>query len=321
MTLIIIAIILLLCEIGYFHFAERYKIVCHPTSVSSHKDVVIRGGGIIFYLGALIFFVASGFEYPWFILGLSLIAAISFLDDLSNVPIIHRATVQLISVLFLLYQVGITTTLPWWTSLIALIVCTGMINAYNFMDGINGITGAYTLSILVPLTILNSEYAFVDPSLIWITGIAVLIFSFFNFRVNARCFAGDIGSVSIAYIMLFMAIQLMLTSGNLWYLIFFAVYGVDSVLTICHRIILGDNIFERHRKHVYQIMSNELHLPHTLVATIYGTLQLAISLGALYLPIDKWLYFGVVISLLSVVYIVFINRFYRLHEVFLSTLK
>ena len=144
-------------------------------------------------------------------------------------------------------------------------------------------------------------------------------FCFFNFRTKARCFAGDVGSVSMAFILLFMLGRLVIQTGDLSYLVFLAVYGVDTVLTICHRLMLHDNIFQAHRKHAYQLMANELKIPHIVVAAFYMLLQLAISLGAVYLPVNKWLYFALIIFLLSTIYILFMRKYYPLHEEYLQS--
>lgn len=207
----------------------------------------------------------------------------------------------------------------WWYILPAGIIGAGIINAYNFMDGINGITGGYSFAVLVPLLLVNRVNPFVDPHLIEVAMISVTVFCFFNFRTKAKCFGGDVGSVSIAYILLFMLGTLMLQSKQLWYLIFLVVYGIDSILTICHRMLLRENIFRPHRKHIYQLMANELKIPHVVVSSGYMIVQTALSLGAIFLPVRKGLYFFMVVILLSVFYILFIRRYYPLHEAFLSS--
>lgn len=319
--LLIIALALVACELAYFRLASHYNIIDRPNRRSSHATVAYSGGGIVFYFAALAFFIVSGGEYPWFMLGLTLIAAISLLDDIRPLPIRLRIVVHFISVLLMFCQLGLIALHPWWIGLIAMIICTGIINAYNFMDGIDGITGAYSMAILIPLAIVNSEVSFIDPELIWITAIAVLIFCFFNCSSKVRCFAGDVGSVSIAFILLFMVGALIMATGEIWHLIFFAVYGADATLTICHRLMLHENIFEPHRKHAYQIMANEMKIPHMTVAGIYFALQFAISLGAIYLPIDKWLYFTAVIALLAAAYLTFMKKNYHLHQAYLNSLS
>lgn len=123
----------------------------------------------------------------------------------------------------------------------------------------------------------------------------------------------------MAFILLFMLGTLILRTGNLCYLVFLVVYGVDSVLTICHRLLLRENIFEAHRKHAYQLMANELKIPHVVVSAVYALLQVVISFGAIYLPVNGWVYFGIVVVLLSIAYVLFKMKYYCLHEAYLQT--
>lgn len=318
MKLFFVAVILLLFQLLYFRIADRLNIIDRPNERSSHKRITLRGGGIIFLFGVWLYAVFYGFQYPWFMAGLTLIAAISFADDVHSVPNKIRIVVHLMAMLLLFYQLGLFETGLWWYLIPAWVVCTGIINAYNFMDGINGITGGYSLAVLFPLAVVNAREPFVDSYLIWVTALSILVFCWFNFRPKARCFAGDVGAVSMAFILLFMLGALILRSGNIWYLVFLAVYGVDSVLTICHRLLLRENIFEAHRKHVYQLMANELKISHVVVSLIYTFLQSAISFGAVFLSVNKWAYFGIVVVLLSVVYVLFKKKYYYLHEAYLK---
>jgi UDP-N-acetylmuramyl pentapeptide phosphotransferase/UDP-N-acetylglucosamine-1-phosphate transferase len=318
LSLLIIAVILLVIELIYFRIADHFNIIDKPNLRSSHKHITLRGGGIIFLAAAWIYCLFFGLNYPWFMVGLTAICAVSFIDDIHSIPNRIRLLVHFAAMLLMFQQLGILTTENWWQIIPALILCTGIINAYNFMDGINGITGAYSISILVPLIIVNQQLNFIDNLFLWVALIGVMIFCIFNFRKRARCFAGDVGSVGIAFILVFALGALIISSERLWYLIFLAVYGVDAILTICHRLMLHENIFEAHRKHVYQLMANELKIPHTIVSIIYMMLQLAISAGAIWLPINKWIYFVVVIAVLSCVYILFKHKYYHLHEEYLK---
>lgn len=321
MKLIVIGVLLVFIELLYFWVADHFNIIDKPNLRSSHKRITLRGGGVIFLFGVWLYAAFCGFQYPWFLAGLTLIAAISFADDVHSVPNKIRIVVHFAAMLLMFYQLGLFAAGQWWYLLPAWIVCTGIINAYNFMDGINGITGGYSLAVLAPLAVVNVREPFVDPQLIYVTVLSVVVFCWFNFRPKARCFAGDVGAVSIAFILLFMLGALILRTGNLWYLIFLVVYGVDSVLTICHRLLLRENIFEAHRKHAYQLMANELKIPHVVVSAIYALLQAVISLGAIYLPVNGWVYFGVVVVLLSVAYVLFKMKYYGLHEAYLQTQK
>ena len=116
----------------------------------------------------------------------------------------------------------------------------------------------------MPLLLVNRTYNFVDTSFLLIILLAVIVFSFFNFRPRgkAKCFAGDVGSVGIAFILLFAIGALIVKTGDITWLIFLLVYGVDGCLTICHRILLHENLGQAHRKHVYQLMANELKISH-----------------------------------------------------------
>ncbi len=163
-------------ELAYFKLADRFNIIDKPNLRSSHTTITLRGGGIVFYFGAMAYFIVSHGAYPWFMLGLTMIAAVSFVDDLHSMPNRIRLMIQFIAMLLMFHQLGFLTLESWWISIAALIVCTGIINAYNFMDGINGITGAYSIAILIPLAIVNSHIGFIDRSMIYIIGISVLVF-------------------------------------------------------------------------------------------------------------------------------------------------
>lgn len=317
--LLFILVLLAGIELFYFRIADRFNIIDKPNERSSHKRITLRGGGVIFLFGAWLYAAFYGFQYPWFLAGLTLIAAISFADDVHSISNKIRIVVHFAAMLLMFYQLGLFSAGQGWYLFLAWIVCTGIINAYNFMDGINGITGGYSLAVLAPLAVVNVREQFVDPPLIYVTVLSALVFCWFNFRPKARCFAGDVGAVSMAFILLFMLGTLILRTGNLCYLVFLVVYGVDSVLTICHRLLLRENIFEAHRKHAYQLMANELKIPHVVVSAVYAFLQVVISFGAIYLPVNGWVYFGIVVVLLSIAYVLFKMKYYCLHEAYLQT--
>ena len=212
------------------------------------------------------------------------------------------------------YQWGLFS-LSWWWIVIALIVCTGIINAYNFMDGINGITGGYSLVILAALAYINKEVVtFVEADFIYTVICSVLVFCFFNFRKKAKCFAGDVGSVSIAFILLFLIGRLIVQTGDFSWIVLLSVYGVDSVLTIIHRLMLHENIGLPHRKHLYQIMANELKVPHMIVSSIYMGVQTAIIVGYIMCLNYGYWYLLCIVLLLCLIYICFMKRFFVLHQ-------
>ncbi|WP_195461734.1 glycosyltransferase family 4 protein [Alistipes sp. D31t1_170403_E11] len=317
----VIATLLVLFELVYFRLADHFNIIDKPNQRSSHKRVTLRGGGIIFPISMLIQAVFFGVSYLWFLVGLISICTISFIDDIRSVSNSIRLAIQFVSILLLFYQWGILVSDSWWIVIVSVIFCTGIINAYNFMDGINGITGGYSLIVLLSLAIVNARMPFVEQSLIISAILGVLVFCFFNFRTKAKCFAGDVGSIGISFIIIFLLGQLIIQTGDLWYIVFLSVYGVDSILTIIHRIILKENIGQAHRKHAYQLMANELHISHVRVSAIYMIIQAVVSAGIIWLPINGWLYLSIVLAVLCVTYALFITKYYHLHTEYLKTLK
>lgn len=345
-TYIIIFVLLLVVELVYFRIADKCNIIDKPNQRSSHSTIVLRGGGIIFLIGAWMWSLFFGFDYPWFLAGLTLVAGVSFVDDIHSLPDSVRLVAQFAAAAMAFYQLDILHWEMWWIVLVALIVYVGATNVINFMDGINGITAGYALAVLVPLGLLNTNYhelainlatncssivssdgVFVDQSLIVAAIIAAVVFCIFNFRPKgkAKCFAGDVGSIGIAFIMLFLLGNVIIKTGDITWLIFLLVYGVDGCLTIVHRIMLHENLGEAHRKHAYQIMANELKIGHVKVTLLYMAMQLAVSLGFIYLcpntPLCHWMYFVGALAVLAVAYVLFMKKYYHLHEEYLRMLN
>lgn len=345
-TYIIIFVLLLVAELVYFRIADKCNIIDKPNQRSSHSTIVLRGGGIIFLIGAWVWSLFFGFDYPWFLAGLTLVAGVSFVDDIHSLPDSVRLVAQFAAAAMAFYQLDILHWEMWWIVLVALVVYVGATNVINFMDGINGITAGYALAVLVPLGLLNTNYhelamnlatnyssvfssdgVFVDQSLIVASIIAAVVFCIFNFRPNgkAKCFAGDVGSIGIAFIMLFLLGNVIIKTGDITWLVFLLVYGVDGCLTIVHRIMLHENLGEAHRKHAYQIMANELKIGHVKVTLLYMAMQLAVSLGFIYLcpntALCHWMYLIGALAVLAIAYVLFMKKYYHLHEEYLRMLN
>ena len=322
-----IAFLLLIAELVYFNIADHFNIIDKPNERSSHSMVVLRGGGIIFLIGIWVWSAFFGFQYPWFLVAVTLAAGVSFVDDIHSLPDSIRLIVQFVAMGLMFYQLDMIHVELWWAVILALIVCVGATNIYNFMDGINGITAGYSLAVLIPLLLLNIRVEFVETSFVVVTILSVLVFSCFNFRPKnkAKCFAGDVGSVGIAFILLFLIGCLVMKTGDIIWLVFLVVYGVDGCCTIAHRILLHENLGEAHRKHAYQLMANELGMSHVAVSLIYMTLQLVISLVMVYLIpntiLAHWLYLTAVFVVLVGGYVLFAKKYYHLHEEYLNSLK
>ena len=343
---IAIALLLFLAELAYFKIADKFNIIDKPNERSSHSSIVLRGGGIIFSISmiawAIMMLVQGNDILPYlpFLCGLIMVATVSFWDDVHSLPDSLRMAVQIVSTLLMFWSVGLYgLDLSWW--LVALIVvvalffCVGATNFINFMDGINGITAAYAIAMLIPIALFNEMpeqvghgmTPFIEPSYLIVAILGILVFSIFNFRPKgkARCFAGDVGSIGIAFIILFALGRLMVATGDVTYIVFFLIYGVDGTLTICHRIMLHEKLGEAHRKHAYQLMANELKMSHVTVSLLYMGLQLAVSLGFIYLCpntlLAHWIYFASAAAVLGIAYILFKMKYYHLHEEYLRSLK
>ena len=307
---ILIVVALFVFEILYFRVADKFDIIDKPNERSSHTHITLRGGGVVFYFGIFLFTILQGWLYPAFFLGLSLISTVSFLDDIRPLSSRLRLPLHFVAMGIMFIDLGLYA-LPWYFWVIALVIAVGIINAFNFMDGINGITGAYSMVALLALWYVNQYIiSFADQSLIYIVFLSVLVFNFFNFRTKASCFAGDVGSVSIAFILVFLLGKLIVVSGDPRYLLFLAVYGVDTILTIIHRIILKENILKAHRKHAYQLMANELKIPHLIVSLCYSGLQLILSILVILVPFYSLIF----LVLLVIIYIVFKLKYFSLHK-------
>lgn len=326
-TYIIVFILLFVVELIYFCIANKCNIIDKPNERSSHSMIVLRGGGIVFLISVWIWSAFFGLQYPWFLVGLTLVGGVSFVDDIHSLPDSVRLVIQFVAASMAFYQLDILHWSMWWIILLALIIYVGATNVINFMDGINGITVGYALSVLVPLSLVNMKGVFVEQSLIISTILASLVFCIFNFRPKgkAKCFAGDVGSIGIAFIILFLLGNVIIKTTDVTWLIFLLVYGVDGCLTIVHRIMLHENLGEAHRKHAYQIMANELKIGHVKVSLLYMVMQLVISFGFIYLcpntMLAHWLYLIGSFAVLAIAYILFMKKFYHLHEEYLASLK
>lgn len=308
----LVFVVLFVLELIYFEIADRFNIIDKPNERSSHTAITLRGGGMIFYIGALAFFILSGFQYPWFFLGLTLMTVVSFADDVMTLSNKIRLFVHFTSVLLMAYQLDLFA-MPWYFLFIAFIVVVGVINAYNFMDGINGITTCYSLAVGGLLWWISLTVDFINPDLLIYTLLSVLVFAFFNFRSRAKCFAGDVGSVAIAFILLFALAALIIETQNLIYILFLSVYGIDTVWTIVHRLMKGENIFKAHRSHLYQYLGNEAGVNKLLVSFLYGTLQFLIGIVVIFVSKET----VTVQVIFSVVLLIILSVFYLTYKAYL----
>lgn len=310
--LLIIGLALLVIEICYLQIAKRLRIVDKPHLQSSHKGVIIRGGGILFYIAYLIWFFLYGMPYPMIFAGLTIMAVTSFADDVHSISPKIRLVLQFAAMIVMLYETHVFN-LHFQSLLLLSVVCVGAINIYNFMDGINGMTGGYSFVVLLALLCVNQLFLpFIDGHLLVYMLLADVVFCFFNFRKRAKCFAGDVGSLSMGFVIIFLLLKLMFRDGHMHWITFVSVYLVDGGLTILHRIMLKENILKPHKKHAYQIMANELKMPHLAVSGIYMGLQAVCCAWFIASPGNATLILQFV--LLAILYLGFMQKYYHLHE-------
>ena len=296
----------------YLKIADKFNIVDKPNHRSSHTIPTIRGGGILFYLGCLIFFISSGFQYPYFFIGVSLVALISFIDDILTLSSSVRLPFQFLAVGLSFYEIGMIPETGLWI-LPFFILGVGLINEYNFMDGINGITGFYSLVTLGGLFIINEEIQVVNKDLLLYVLMSVIVFGFYNFRKKARMFAGDIGSISMAVLICFVGASIIYKTHSPIILLLISVYSVDAILTVIYRKSIGEKLTEPHRKHIYQKLVHTAKMPHLNVSIIYALLQMVINVIVLYTyKLDLTIQFTTLVVVILFLIFLYVLMFKRL---------
>jgi len=291
----------------YFRIARDYEIVDTPNHRTMHEGSTIRGGGIIIFFGTLIFSFFVDVPGYYFIAGLAILGIAGFLDDLSNLSLAIRFPIQLLSILLILADLNLFS-MNIFILVFVVIISTGILNAYNFMDGINGMTGGYSLVALISLVYVNNSIiGFISNEFLLFIILAVLVFNFFNFRNRAVCFAGDVGSFSIAFVIVYLLIKLISESQQLGYILFLALYGIDTIFTIVQRLLKKENIFEAHRLHLFQVVVSKSRMPHIYMSIIYMVVQVIINFIVISLlqmsVVQQLSYIGIMLILLALTYI------------------
>ena len=274
---ILVAIILAILSFVYLQLAKKIKITDCPNERSSHTKITVRGGGIVFPIAILLFFFMNDFQYPYFVSGVFLISVISFLDDIYTLSVKIRFPFQFLAVFLVLYQLGVPLS-PVYLSIFYFILGIGILNMFNFMDGINGITGVYGLAVLSGLYFINTNEHIVHEDLILFSAISLLIFCFYNFRKTALFFAGDIGSVVIGILVFFMGLLFTIKLSSPLMLLLVIVYGADTGCTFLYRkFYTNENVFDPHKHHIYQKLVDVKKISHLKVSLAYAVIQLLMN--------------------------------------------
>ena len=295
-------ILFIALELVYFKIADKYNIIDKPNARSSHTAITIRGGGILFPFAISIAYLLGYISWQ-ITIAVALVAVISFIDDVKPLSQLPRFASHAIAVGLVFFDLHLFSE-AIWILVILFVLIIGWINAFNFMDGINGITVLYSLISIVTFAFLPVNQSSL-PVLI-IMGISCLVFGLFNVRKKAKTFAGDVGSISMALFLGYFMIKTIIESGQFGFVLFFAVYGIDAVITIVSRLVKKENIFQPHRSHLYQYLANEKGFSHVVVASLYASAQLMINIVVVYMDEKGYLSLNVVglfLLLLTFIYL------------------
>ncbi len=280
MIFMIYTLVFFIIELLYFKLADIYNIIDMPNERSSHTGITIRGAGVLFPIAFLIplLYTNALCDYLPLAIGLLSISIISFMDDIMTLNNKVRIAIHFMAVALLMMQVNAFSG-HWYLIPFSFIVTVGVINAYNFMDGINGITALYSLVAVITFYWIRNDFMNPLSEEVYISLIAaVVVFSFFNVRKRAKCFLGDVGSITMAFILSYLILNMIMQTGQGKWLLLLGVYGLDSVATIVLRIIRRENIFKAHRSHFYQYLVNDRRYGHVQVSFAYALLQLALNI-------------------------------------------
>jgi UDP-N-acetylmuramyl pentapeptide phosphotransferase/UDP-N-acetylglucosamine-1-phosphate transferase len=314
MEYLLIFVFLLVAELLYFKIANHYNIIDKPNERSSHQTITLRGGGIVFALAVVLAYML-GYTSIWIAVSVLIVAFFSFFDDIRPLPALPRFLAQSTAVLLVLAQITPLETHYLWLIPVFYIAMVGWINTFNFMDGINGITVLYALACILSFACLPVHTT--HKQFLIVVGLSCVVFGFFNLRKKAKAFAGDVGSVSMAIVLGYLMVQTIVETHNMGYILFFAVYGIDSVVTILYRIKRKENIFKAHRTHLYQYLANEKKQPHIGVAIGYAAVQLSINAVVIYLDKNNLLTSLTMVILL----VVFLSIYLIVRTLVLKSIK
>jgi UDP-N-acetylmuramyl pentapeptide phosphotransferase/UDP-N-acetylglucosamine-1-phosphate transferase len=281
----------------YIKIAHFFKIYDHPVGRSSHINRTITGFGIFVLFGLLVFSIAFPYTLKgYFIIGLLLIGLVSYMDDLFFIKHFIRLIFQIFALVLMAIELPFSYMLiEKWPLIIAIVILgIGVLNAFNFMDGINGMLGLNTLVILLSFLWLNSnsidlkgnEVTFIKNEFLYTYIIGISIFLGLNLRRKAIVFAGDTGSIALAFIILYLMMNLIFKTGNFAYLLLFSVFGIDAGLTVIFKLLLRENIFVPHRDFLFKKLVHVGKYKHVNIAIIYASLQALVSIIVIALPLQ-----------------------------------
>ncbi len=231
-----------------------------------------------------------------------LVALIGFLDDHGHVPARWRLLVHFLAAIWGLYWLGgvpalvigeTNIELGWLGGALGAFYLVWLLNLYNFMDGIDGIAGVEAvttcLSVVLICAMLGTWQAALMPALLSLASLGFLIWNF----PPAKIFMGDAGSGFLGLMLGLLSLHSAWVEPQLFvsWVILLGVFLVDASVTLVHRLLRGEKVYQAHRSHAYQYASRKYgqHLPVTLAVAVINIFWLAplATWAALYG--DDWL--------------------------------
>jgi len=265
----------------YLHLAKDMGMVAIPGARSSHAAVTLKGAGVIIPISFLILWIFDREVSGVLMAGVLMCSFIGFYDDLRGLGVGVRLLVQAVAcILFVYYELP---DLPIYMMGILVIILIGSVNVYNFMDGINGMLVGYSTVTLLSLLWIDHREGLEMAGWLYSALAAVWVFGYYNFRSTARCFAGDVGSLSMGFLIAALLMWTIYRTEEYSYVMLMVVYYIDAGITIIQRLWKGENILQAHRFHLYEILGNERKIPHLKVATLYLSIQGLLNVYTLFI--------------------------------------
>lgn len=250
-------------------YARKRNLVDVPNQRSSHANVTPRGGGlsiVLVFLGAVLVLVTMGEIETSLtaavVLGGGVIAAVGFIDDHSPVPAKWRFLIQIMIAVPVVVILGGLPAVPVGQTdfdlgvagdILMIVFMVWFTNAFNFMDGIDGIAASEAICIAGGALVLGSMDNGSVSVLLSVLAAASLGFLVWNWP-PAKIFMGDVGSAFLGFVLIAVAIYASHRGAvSIWsWLILSGVFVVDSTITLITRVLRGDEWFSAHRSHAYQ---------------------------------------------------------------------
>jgi Fuc2NAc and GlcNAc transferase len=266
-------------------YGRRLKIMDKPTNRSSHVKNIPKGGSIGILAAFIVSSLSLGFS-GFFWLPAVFLSLICLLGDRVELPIPFRLLVQTLCTIIVLGYYFFETDFGYYALFPFMVLfVVGTANFYNFMDGIDGIAGISSvlafglLGVFMQISDADVRLSFLAASMVF----SSLAFLFFNLPV-ARVFMGDVGSVFLGFVF---SVLVIFTARDLIDFVcmagFLFLFYMDEFTTMIIRLKKKESLFKAHRKHLYQILANEMGKAHWKISSGYGACQLMIGTAAIFL--------------------------------------